>query len=297
MTGGTRILKKFYFTSSPKIRSEDQMESSNVKEKQAKLQFLEKLIFFLENELSRSINVKPMKIVSGQEPEMTCYMLQIFTVLATHKPSPLLSVSAEQKDESSSKEMCHSRDESTSHSESKEMQKISPPESEVELTDNDFNSSSKLTPIDVFSEVSSVKIDKIEKPFNPEDTEASIVNQKTDDPPYEPEYVTDDEEDIPGVNRTPIRITARRGPPRKKEKMDEHADYFHRKDRAQYSIIDDEEKSPSLEIRDEGWRCTKEQSFAFVGTAKDNDSDMNLHTAIVQKIVDEQEHVERNDDE
>ena len=61
------------------------MISSNVKDKQAKLQFLENLINFLEVNLCVSINVKPAKIISGLEPERTRYLLQLFTFVATSK--------------------------------------------------------------------------------------------------------------------------------------------------------------------------------------------------------------------
>ena len=61
------------------------MISSNVKDKQPKLQFLEKLVNFLEVNLVDTINVKPAKIISGLEPERTRYLLQLFTVVATSK--------------------------------------------------------------------------------------------------------------------------------------------------------------------------------------------------------------------
>lgn len=63
--------------------SEDELLSSNVKDKLSKLQFLEKLVNFLENKLDMTINVKPSKIVSGLEPERARYLLQLFTVVAT----------------------------------------------------------------------------------------------------------------------------------------------------------------------------------------------------------------------
>mmetsp|Transcript_15001 Transcript_15001/g.31472 ORF Transcript_15001/g.31472 Transcript_15001/m.31472 type:complete len:676 (+) Transcript_15001:140-2167(+) len=293
-----------------RIFSEDEMESSNVKEKQAKLQFLEKLIKFLESELSMSINVKPIKIVSGQEPELTCYMLQIFTVLVTHKPSPRPSASADQEEGSSSKVPFHGRDESTAQLESQEMQKNgTPSESKV----NEYHFSSKPTPTEismepgeVLLEFSSVKSNNIDRPLKPEDTEPNIIDHETEEPlkslnsiefPFEPECTTDEEEDIPDGNRTSIRITARRGPPRKKEKTDKPEDDFYHKDRAHYSIIEDEEESPSLELRDEVSLYANQQSSTFFGAAKANDSGLNSHTAIVQKIVDEQEQVEGNDDD
>ena len=66
------------------IFSEDELISSNVKDKQPKLKFLEKLITFIESSVDMSsINVKPAKIISGLEPERTRYLLQLFTVVAT----------------------------------------------------------------------------------------------------------------------------------------------------------------------------------------------------------------------
>jgi len=59
--------------------------SSNVKDKQPKLQFLEKLVNFLEGQLDMTTNVKPAKIISGLEPERTRYLLQLFTIVATSK--------------------------------------------------------------------------------------------------------------------------------------------------------------------------------------------------------------------
>ncbi|KAL7545467.1 hypothetical protein ACHAWF_008817 [Thalassiosira exigua] len=67
------------------IFSEDELISSNVKDKQPKLQFLEKLINFLEGKLEISVDVNPTKIISGLAPERTRYLLQIFTVVATTK--------------------------------------------------------------------------------------------------------------------------------------------------------------------------------------------------------------------
>lgn len=306
--------EKILFLPSPIIHSEDEMESSNVKEKQAKLQFLEKLIKFLESELSMSINVKPIKIISGQEPELTCYMLQIFTVLVTHKPSPRPSASADQEKGSSLKGPFHGRDESTAQLGSQEGQKNgTPSESKVELTGNEFHFSSKPTPTqtsmepgDVLLEVSSVISNNIGRPLKPEDTEPNILGHETEDSPkslnsiefpFEPECTTDEEEDTPDGNRTSVRIIARRGPPRKKEKTDKPEDDFYHKDRAHYSIIEDEEESSSLELRDEVSLYTNQQSNIFFGAAKANDCGLNSHTAIVQKIVDEQEQVEGNEDE
>ncbi|KAL3787054.1 hypothetical protein HJC23_011738 [Cyclotella cryptica] len=61
----------------------EEMVSANIKEKQEKIDFLEKLISFLEAELQISIDVKASKIVAGLEAEKTRYLLQVFVVVAT----------------------------------------------------------------------------------------------------------------------------------------------------------------------------------------------------------------------
>jgi len=71
--------------------SDDELISANVKGKQPKLQFLEKLINFVEGHLATSIDVKPSKIVSGLEPERTRYLLQLFTVVVASKPDTMRS--------------------------------------------------------------------------------------------------------------------------------------------------------------------------------------------------------------
>lgn len=66
----------------PYLRNEE-MDSTNINNKQNKIEFLEKLIRFLESELEISIDVKPSKIVAGLEAEKTRYLLQLFVVVAT----------------------------------------------------------------------------------------------------------------------------------------------------------------------------------------------------------------------
>lgn len=66
-------------------RSEAEQASSNVTEKQSKLQFLEKLINFIAKQIGTPIDVNPTKIISGLEPGRTRYLLQLFTVVATTK--------------------------------------------------------------------------------------------------------------------------------------------------------------------------------------------------------------------
>ena len=80
------------------IFSDEELISANVKGKQPKLQFLEKLINFLEVNLDTSIDVKPSKIVSGLEPERTRYLLQLFTaVVTTERPSKSTATPAASK--------------------------------------------------------------------------------------------------------------------------------------------------------------------------------------------------------
>jgi hypothetical protein len=66
----------------PFLRNEE-MDTANINNKQTKIEFLEKLIRFLENELKLSIDVKPSKIVAGLEAGKTRYLLQLFVVIAT----------------------------------------------------------------------------------------------------------------------------------------------------------------------------------------------------------------------
>jgi hypothetical protein len=59
------------------------MNSANIKEKQEKLDFLDKLFCFLGNKTGVSLDVKSSKIVAGLEAEKTRYLLQLYTVVAT----------------------------------------------------------------------------------------------------------------------------------------------------------------------------------------------------------------------
>lgn len=58
-------------------------------EKQAKLQFLKKLIDFIALQTGKPIDVSPIKIIAGLEPGRTRYLLQLFTVVATSKVETL----------------------------------------------------------------------------------------------------------------------------------------------------------------------------------------------------------------
>ena len=61
-------------------------DSSYVKDKAAKIAFLEKIISFVQSELNSPVHAQPKRIVSGLEPEKTCHFLQMLVVAATsHK--------------------------------------------------------------------------------------------------------------------------------------------------------------------------------------------------------------------
>eukprot|EP00957_Ditylum_brightwellii_P145919 11111984-Ditylum_brightwellii.AAC.1 len=65
------------------IFSQEEMDSSNVKDKQSKMKFLEKIIKDVEKKLGLDIQAKPGKIVAGLEADKTCHLLQLFAVAAT----------------------------------------------------------------------------------------------------------------------------------------------------------------------------------------------------------------------
>jgi TRAF3-interacting protein 1 len=74
--------------------SDEEMNSSNITEKQAKLQFLDKLISYLSNVTGTSIDVKPNKIIAGLEPERTRYLLQVYAVVSTPKEAQAVTPAA-----------------------------------------------------------------------------------------------------------------------------------------------------------------------------------------------------------
>ena len=67
--------------------SDDELISSNVKEKGAKLEFLTKLVAFVESVVGKQVDVIPANVVSGLEAERTRYMLQLFCVIASNHNS------------------------------------------------------------------------------------------------------------------------------------------------------------------------------------------------------------------
>lgn len=70
------------------VHSQKDMQSSNVTDKQTKMNFLQKLINHVEGKLKISIIAKPSKIVAGLEPEHTCHLLQLLIIAATMLSNP-----------------------------------------------------------------------------------------------------------------------------------------------------------------------------------------------------------------
>lgn len=77
------------------------MESSNVKTKESKIQFLEKILGYVKYRLRVSIDLRPSKVVAGLEPEKTCHFLQIFGILALHQDT--LSLASKDEGENQNK--------------------------------------------------------------------------------------------------------------------------------------------------------------------------------------------------
>ena len=67
------------------------MNSGNIKEKEQKLEFLDKLIRFLSSKTGLSIDVKSIKIVAGLEAERTRFLLQVYSVVVAHETSSDIS--------------------------------------------------------------------------------------------------------------------------------------------------------------------------------------------------------------
>lgn len=61
--------------------SESELNSSNVKEKEAKINFLGKLITHLENTFSLKLDMNPVRIVAGKDSFKTRKLLQLFVIL------------------------------------------------------------------------------------------------------------------------------------------------------------------------------------------------------------------------
>ena len=121
------------------IFSDEELISSNVKDKQPKLQFLEKLTNFLEGKLDMSINVKPAMIISGLDPERTRYLLQLFTVVAASK---CLSSTVEMKSDEAA-----TKPKQQTEASSKELPSVDVKEKEMDTPPTDDKSNTAATDI------------------------------------------------------------------------------------------------------------------------------------------------------
>ncbi|GMH75498.1 hypothetical protein TL16_g06780 [Triparma laevis f. inornata] len=70
------------------LYSEDQMDSKNVKEKPAKIDYLEKIIKHVGANLNTIVDARPAKIVAGLEAENTCRFLQLLALAAANQGGP-----------------------------------------------------------------------------------------------------------------------------------------------------------------------------------------------------------------
>ncbi len=61
--------------------SDDEMDSSKVKNKDAKIRFLEKICDYVGDRLGVTVDLKPSKVVAGLETEKTCHFLQLFALV------------------------------------------------------------------------------------------------------------------------------------------------------------------------------------------------------------------------
>ncbi|GFH51752.1 esterase-like activity of phytase family protein [Chaetoceros tenuissimus] len=68
-----------------KVLSESELNSSNVKEKEAKIAFLIKLIDHVEKRFSLQLDMNPSRIVAGKDAEKTRKLLQLFVTLAKNE--------------------------------------------------------------------------------------------------------------------------------------------------------------------------------------------------------------------
>lgn len=68
------------------LYAENQLDSNNVAEKDSKIEFLQRLITVVEAATGTSCDVKPQRIVAGQEPEKTNELLQLLARCAALSP-------------------------------------------------------------------------------------------------------------------------------------------------------------------------------------------------------------------
>ena len=69
----------------PNIIRNEELDSSNIKSKETKIAFLQKLLDYVIFKLRIPIDFRPNKVVAGLEPEKTCYFLQLLATLALHQ--------------------------------------------------------------------------------------------------------------------------------------------------------------------------------------------------------------------
>ena len=67
------------------LYGEDMMDSKNVKDKQAKIQYLERIIQAVGSHLNTIVDARPAKIVAGLEAENTCTFLQLLALAANNQ--------------------------------------------------------------------------------------------------------------------------------------------------------------------------------------------------------------------
>ncbi len=70
----------------------DELDSNNVKEKEQKIQFLEKIINVVGMQLNTIVEAKPGKIVAGLDPQDTNRFLQLFAIAAKYMPDSSAAV-------------------------------------------------------------------------------------------------------------------------------------------------------------------------------------------------------------
>lgn len=68
------------------LYSDDELDSSLVKAKPAKMAYLDKLIMLVGNSLNTLVDARPNKIVAGLEAENTNRMLQLLALAAVENP-------------------------------------------------------------------------------------------------------------------------------------------------------------------------------------------------------------------
>lgn len=71
---------------------ESELDSANVDDKDKKIAFLQKIINLVGTHLSTLVEAKPIKIVAGQDPQLTNRFLQLLAIAATHMPNSASSV-------------------------------------------------------------------------------------------------------------------------------------------------------------------------------------------------------------